>query len=78
MWRLASNIFPKILRGAPSLHFFRSIDSFRRESTVKTWLLKNARNITSNYKRSTFFRKVILVDQVREVLLLNAYHQLSL
>jgi len=44
---------------------FRSLDSFRSESTVKTWLLKIARNATINYKRSAFFRKMVLMDYVQ-------------
>lgn len=44
---------------------FRSLDSFRSESTVKTWLLKIARNATTNYKRSAFFRKMVLMDNVQ-------------
>ncbi|MBD2871386.1 RNA polymerase sigma factor [Paenibacillus arenilitoris] len=44
---------------------FRSLDSFRGESSVKTWLLRIARNITINYKRSAFFRKIVLLDYVQ-------------
>lgn len=44
---------------------FRSLDSFRGESTVKTWLLRIARNKTINYKRSAFFRKIVLMDYVQ-------------
>ncbi|MGM0881646.1 MAG: RNA polymerase sigma factor [Bacillota bacterium] len=44
---------------------FRSIDSFRDESTIKTWLLRIARNITINYKRSAFFRKIVLLGYVQ-------------
>jgi RNA polymerase sigma-70 factor (ECF subfamily) len=39
---------------------FLSLDSFRGESTVKTWLLKICRNQVINYKKSAFFRKIIL------------------
>jgi RNA polymerase sigma-70 factor (ECF subfamily) len=44
---------------------FLSLDSFRGESTVKTWLLKICRNQVINYKRSAFFRKMILVPIVK-------------
>nr|WP_256711076.1 RNA polymerase sigma factor [Paenibacillus sp. FSL A5-0031] len=44
---------------------FRSLYSFRGESTVKTWLLKIARNITINYRHSAFFRKIVLMDQIK-------------
>ncbi len=41
---------------------FRSLYSFRGESSIKTWLLKIARNRTINYKRSAFFRKIVLME----------------
>jgi RNA polymerase sigma-70 factor (ECF subfamily) len=44
---------------------FLSLDSFRGESTVKTWLLKICRNQVINYKRSAYFRKMILVPFVK-------------
>ncbi|WDL95898.1 sigma-70 family RNA polymerase sigma factor [Alicyclobacillus sp. ALC3] len=37
--------------------------SFRSESTIKTWLLKIARNLAYDYRRSALFRKVILTDK---------------
>jgi RNA polymerase sigma-70 factor (ECF subfamily) len=40
---------------------FRAVGSFRGQSTVKTWLLKIARNIAFNYKKSAFLKKVILI-----------------
>jgi RNA polymerase sigma-70 factor (ECF subfamily) len=44
---------------------FLSLESFRGESTVKTWLLKICRNQVINYKRSAFFRRIIPVAIVR-------------
>jgi len=41
---------------------YRHIASFRKESSVKTWLLKITRNISYNYRSSAFIRKVLLVD----------------
>lgn len=41
---------------------FRSLHGFRGESTVKTWLLKITRNLAVNHKRSSFFRKIILLN----------------
>ncbi len=41
---------------------FRSLHSFRGESTVKTWLLKISRNLAVNHKRSSFFRKIVLLN----------------
>jgi RNA polymerase sigma-70 factor (ECF subfamily) len=43
---------------------FRHIDSFRGESSVKTWLLRITRNQSLNYRNSAFFRRVVLVGRV--------------
>jgi RNA polymerase sigma-70 factor (ECF subfamily) len=45
---------------------FRSINSFRGQSTVKTWLLKITRNIAYNYKKSAFLKKVSLIGFLQE------------
>ncbi|QAY68512.1 RNA polymerase sigma factor [Paenibacillus protaetiae] len=39
--------------------------SFRGESSVKTWLLRMTRNISYNYRKSAFIRKVLLVEAVK-------------
>ncbi len=44
---------------------FRHVAAFRGESSLRTWLLKIARNISYNYMRSAFIRRVLLVDAVR-------------
>ncbi len=44
---------------------YRHVTTFRGESSVKTWLLKITRNISYNYLRSAFIRRVLLVDAVR-------------
>ncbi|GAX90521.1 RNA polymerase sigma factor [Effusibacillus lacus] len=41
---------------------YEKLDSFRGESSIKTWLLVITRNTVINYRRSAFFRKVILID----------------
>lgn len=41
---------------------YRNLYSFRCESSVKTWLLAITRNMTLDYRKSAFFRKVTLVD----------------
>jgi RNA polymerase sigma-70 factor (ECF subfamily) len=46
------------------INAFLSIDGFRGQSTVKTWLLKICRNKVINYKKSAFFRKMIPVSLV--------------
>jgi RNA polymerase sigma-70 factor, ECF subfamily len=40
---------------------FRSLSSFRGQSSYRTWLIRIARNLTINYKRSVFFRRVVLM-----------------
>ncbi|MFD2332590.1 RNA polymerase sigma factor [Cohnella sp. GCM10020058] len=46
------------------LQVFRHVDSFRKESSIKTWLLKITRNISYNYRKSAFIRKAFLVGNV--------------
>jgi RNA polymerase sigma-70 factor (ECF subfamily) len=41
-----------------------SIQTFRGESSIKTWLIAITRNIAINYRRSAFMRKVILVERI--------------
>ncbi|MBB6674879.1 RNA polymerase sigma factor [Cohnella nanjingensis] len=43
---------------------FRSLSSFKGQSSYRTWLLRIARNLTINYKRSAFFRRVILAGDL--------------
>lgn len=45
---------------------FRSIDHFRGQCTLKTWLLKICNNRAVNYRRSAFFRKIVPVPLVRK------------
>jgi RNA polymerase sigma-70 factor (ECF subfamily) len=42
----------------------QAIGTFRGESSIKTWLLSLTRNISINYLRSAFLRKVTLVEWV--------------
>lgn len=44
------------------LKVYRNLYSFRCESSVKTWLLAITRNMTLDYRKSAFLRKVTLVD----------------
>ncbi|NIK70788.1 RNA polymerase sigma-70 factor (ECF subfamily) [Paenibacillus sp. BK720] len=46
------------------LQVFRHVTSFRNESSIKTWLLKITRNISYNYRKAAFFRKVFLVERI--------------
>ena len=43
---------------------YLNVTSFRGEASVKTWLLRITRNISYNYRKSAFIRKVLLVDVV--------------
>jgi RNA polymerase sigma-70 factor (ECF subfamily) len=43
---------------------YEKLDSFRGESSPKTWLLSITRNAAIDYRRSAFFRKVTLIDYV--------------
>lgn len=43
---------------------FRSLSSFRMDSSYRTWLVRIARNLTLNYKRSAFFRRIVLVGNI--------------
>jgi len=38
---------------------YRSIDSFRGESTIKTWLLRITRNTAYSYRKLAFFRRTV-------------------
>jgi RNA polymerase sigma-70 factor (ECF subfamily) len=46
------------------LKVFRSLFTFRSESSIKTWLFAITRNTIYDYRRSAFFRKVTLVQYV--------------
>lgn len=43
---------------------YRHFSGFRQESSVKTWLLRIARNVAFNYRNAAFFRKALLMDIV--------------
>jgi RNA polymerase sigma-70 factor (ECF subfamily) len=47
------------------LQAYRHVTSFRGEASIKTWLLKITRNITYNYRNTSYIRKVLLVDWVQ-------------
>jgi RNA polymerase sigma-70 factor (ECF subfamily) len=42
---------------------YRKIGQFRGESSIRTWLLAITRNISFNYRRTAFMRRVLLVDR---------------
>lgn len=60
-WDMADDITQDVF-----LKVFRHIHSFRRDSSVKTWLLTITRNTAYDYRRSAFFRKVSLTDWLED------------
>lgn len=48
------------------LKAYKSLLTFRGQSSVKTWLLAIARNTAFDYRKSSFFRRVTLVDYVTQ------------
>lgn len=56
-WDQADDITQEVF-----IKVFRNLHTFRCESSVKTWLLAITRNMTMDYRRSAFLRKVTLVD----------------
>jgi len=56
-WDMADDITQEVF-----IKVFRHIDSFRRDASVKTWLLTITRNTAIDFQRSAFFRKVTLSD----------------
>jgi RNA polymerase sigma-70 factor, ECF subfamily len=45
---------------------FNKLDSFRAESSAKTWLLSIARNTVKDHRKSAFIRKVTLVEYITD------------
>lgn len=47
------------------LQVYRRFESFRGDASIKTWLLRITHNVSMNYVRSAFVRRVLLVDRIR-------------
>jgi len=60
-WDMADDITQDVF-----IKVYRHIDSFRRDASVKTWLLTITRNTAIDYQRSAFIRKVTLSDWLEE------------
>lgn len=43
---------------------YRRFHTYRRESSIRTWLLKITRNTTFTYRSRAFARRVILLDSL--------------
>src|SRR5690606_14910735 len=48
------------------LKAYKNLLSFRGQSSVKTWLFAIARNTAFDYRKSSFFRRVTLVEYVTQ------------
>jgi RNA polymerase sigma-70 factor (ECF subfamily) len=60
-WDLADDITQEVF-----IKVFRNMHAFRRDASVKTWLLTITRNTAIDFQRSAFFRKVTLSDIVED------------
>ncbi|WP_378126371.1 RNA polymerase sigma factor [Cohnella boryungensis] len=60
-WDLADDITQEVF-----IKVFRNMHAFRRDASVKTWLLTITRNTAIDFQRSAFFRKVTLSDFVED------------
>lgn len=60
-WDLADDITQEVF-----IKVYRNMHAFRRDASVKTWLLTITRNTAIDYQRSAFFRKVTLSDVVED------------
>jgi len=61
-WDLADDITQEVF-----IKVYRNMHAFRRDASVKTWLLTITRNTAIDFKRSAFFRKVTLADFVEDL-----------
>jgi RNA polymerase sigma-70 factor (ECF subfamily) len=57
------------------LSAFRLMHTFRGESSMKTWLLSMTRNKCLNYLKSSFLRKVTLMDRIHSTLTVHSAEQ---
>ncbi|QMV45208.1 sigma-70 family RNA polymerase sigma factor [Cohnella cholangitidis] len=60
-WDLADDITQEVF-----IKVYRNMHAFRRDASVKTWLLTITRNTAIDFQRSSFFRRVTLSDVVEE------------
>ncbi|TJY44598.1 sigma-70 family RNA polymerase sigma factor [Cohnella pontilimi] len=60
-WDLADDITQEVF-----IKVFRNMHAFRRDASVKTWLLTITRNTAIDHQRSAFVRKVTLSDWLEE------------
>ncbi|MCZ8521832.1 MULTISPECIES: RNA polymerase sigma factor [Paenibacillus] len=46
---------------------YRSLNTFRGNSSLKTWLLKIAHNLTYDYRKKSFFKRIVLMEVVNKI-----------
>jgi RNA polymerase sigma factor (sigma-70 family) len=56
-WDQADDISQEVF-----IKVYRNLYTFRNEASVKTWILTITRNMTLDYRRSAFYRKVTLME----------------
>lgn len=56
-WDQADDITQEVF-----IKVYKNLYSFRSESSVKTWILTITRNMTLDYRRSAFYRKITLME----------------
>ncbi len=60
-WDMADDITQEVF-----IKVFRHLHRFRRDASVKTWLLTITRNTAIDFTRSAFLRKVTLADRLTD------------
>lgn len=60
-WDMADDISQEVF-----IKVYRNMHAFRRDASVKTWLLTITRNTVIDYQRSAFIRKVTLSDVIED------------
>jgi len=60
-WDLADDISQEVF-----IKVYKNLHGFRRDASVKTWLLTITRNTAIDFQRSAFLRKVTLTDWIGE------------
>jgi DNA-directed RNA polymerase specialized sigma24 family protein len=58
-WDQADDITQEVF-----IKIFRNLYTFRHEASVKTWILTITRNMTLDYRRSAYYRKVTLMELI--------------
>jgi RNA polymerase sigma factor (sigma-70 family) len=60
-WDQADDISQEVF-----IKVYRNLYTFRNEASIKTWILTITRNMTLDYRRSAFYRKVTLMGFISQ------------